>query len=352
MNILFDINHPAHVHLFRIAINRLTQKGHSIFITARDKEVTLELLQHYGLTYTLLTKAGKGLLGLAGELLLKQLKLIPFFLKNKIQLCVSVTGSLHAAKLFGIPSLIFHDSESAELQNAVTHPFADAIFTPDCYRLTHGKKHIRYPGFHELAYLHPHQFHPNPSLLKELGVAPAERFFVFRFVAWQASHDVGRFGFTREQKIQLIDFLKPLGKIFITSEKSLQPELEPFRIKLPADKLHDILFYAALLITDSQTVTTEAALLGTPPIRYNSCAGPGDVGNVIEREPRYDLIYSFNDFEKAFEKMKALIANPHSKQDWQKKRERLLQDKIDVSEWMEHAILHFRELKKDQRSPD
>ena len=48
MNVLIDIGHPAHVHFFKNLIKNLKKNGHSIQLIARDKEVTLALLQAYG----------------------------------------------------------------------------------------------------------------------------------------------------------------------------------------------------------------------------------------------------------------------------------------------------------------
>lgn len=345
MNILFDLNHPAHVHLFRNTMKHLQSSGHNVVITAREKEVTTHLLDRYHFKYTVLSKAHSGLLGLGFELIERQAKLIPILKKNNIQLCVSVTGasSIHIARLMGIPYYIFHDSESAELQNAIAYPFATKIFTPDCYRLDHGKKHVRYAGFHELAYLHPDVFTPNPETLIQCGLKNNERFFVMRFVAWKASHDVGRFGFSPEEKVKIIQELEKHGRIFITSEKPLDSDLEKYRITIPPDKLHDLLYYANLLITDSQTVTTEAALLGTPAVRYNSFAGENDMGNFIELEKKYGLIYSFNSFPAAHQKVQELLVYPDLKLDWNIKRAALLKDKINVSEWMTRQILSTQE---------
>ena len=43
MNILVDIGHPAHVHLFKNMIWNLEEDGHEVKITARDKEIALYL---------------------------------------------------------------------------------------------------------------------------------------------------------------------------------------------------------------------------------------------------------------------------------------------------------------------
>ncbi len=41
MKILIDMGHPAHVHSFRNAIRELEKRGHSVKVTARDKDVAL-----------------------------------------------------------------------------------------------------------------------------------------------------------------------------------------------------------------------------------------------------------------------------------------------------------------------
>jgi len=49
MKILIDISHPAHVHFFKYFIRNMQNKGHDIKITAKDKDLTLKLLDLLGL---------------------------------------------------------------------------------------------------------------------------------------------------------------------------------------------------------------------------------------------------------------------------------------------------------------
>ena len=66
-----------------------------------------------------------------------------------------------------------------------------------------GRKHIRYNGFHELAYLHPNRFKPDISVLDELKVKEGEKFVILRFVSWNATHDFGQAGLSFDQKKEL-----------------------------------------------------------------------------------------------------------------------------------------------------
>jgi predicted glycosyltransferase len=75
MKILLDIHHPAHVHFFRNAIEILKQDGHKIIVTARDKDLTLRLLDSYQIPYVCISKESLSKFGLAKELLLRNQKL-------------------------------------------------------------------------------------------------------------------------------------------------------------------------------------------------------------------------------------------------------------------------------------
>jgi len=102
--------------------------------------------------------------------------------------------------------------------------------------------------------------------------------------------------------------------------------------------LHDAEYYAQLLVTDAQTMTTEAAILGTPAIRCNSFVGTNDAGNMVELAEKYQLIFNYSDPNKATAKAMELIKQPDLKQQWQAKRQRLLADKVDVHKFMVEAI--------------
>ena len=69
MKILIDILHPAHVHFFRHFRNEMDRRGHTLLITARAKECSTDLLQRYGLGYTLVSRQRSGTAGLLREML-------------------------------------------------------------------------------------------------------------------------------------------------------------------------------------------------------------------------------------------------------------------------------------------
>jgi hypothetical protein len=54
------MGHPAHVHFFKNAIWALEKQGHAVCVTARDKDVTLKLLEAYKIPYENRGSAGPG----------------------------------------------------------------------------------------------------------------------------------------------------------------------------------------------------------------------------------------------------------------------------------------------------
>lgn len=60
MKILFDMGHPAHVHFFKNAIWELEKRGHQVKVTAREKDVTLELLGAYKIPYVVRGRLSTG----------------------------------------------------------------------------------------------------------------------------------------------------------------------------------------------------------------------------------------------------------------------------------------------------
>ena len=68
-NILIDIGHPAHVHLFRNSIKAWKNKGHHVVIAIRDRGIVGSLLMTYGLDFSIASKPRSGIIGKAIELL-------------------------------------------------------------------------------------------------------------------------------------------------------------------------------------------------------------------------------------------------------------------------------------------
>ncbi len=341
MRIMFDMGHPAHVHLFKNTIRGLEEQGHTVKVTARDKDVTLQLLNEMGIEHEIRGVLKPKLISKATDMMKVNLKVMRIAKDFKPDLMMGVHNPYIAqvSKMLGIPSIIFTDSEPVPIADFLTFPFTKVIVTTTTYRKELGKKQMKVNSFKELAYLHPDRFSPDPTVLDSLGLKPGERFVILRLISWEASHDMTEGGFTPKDKEDLVNSLKDKFKIFISSERELPDSMKKYKLDLPANKFHDLLNYATLLITDGQTVTTEAACLGVPAIRCNSFVGDDDMGNFIELENKYDLIYSVREPARIMEIASELLARPDLEEEWQVKKDKMLADKIPLTDYFLKLII-------------
>lgn len=338
MNILVDLYHPAHLHLFRNAMKKLEAEGHKIFWLTRDKDITVQLLKEYGLPFKIVTKAQKGMVKLFWELIVHDFKVWREAVKNNIDLMVGTSVSIAHAGLFcRAKSWVFEedDADQAKLMTYLSYPFASKIITPDFLaHEDHGEKHVVYPSYHEFAYLHPDNYEPDPSILKELNIQEGERYFIMRFVSLAASHDFSAQGLTLDFKKALLKKLLSFGRVFITAEGELDEEFKPYQFRVAPHRIHDLLAYSSLCVGDSQTMAIEAAVLGVPSLRCNSFVG--QLSLLKELDHKYEMTYGFlpDQTDRLMETIDVLLAQEDLKAVWQQKRARLLEDKIDTTQWL------------------
>jgi hypothetical protein len=182
-----------------------------------------------------------------------------------------------------------------------------------------------------------------------LGVKENEKYVIVRFVSWEAYHDVGLNGITLENKIVLVKNLLKYAKVFITSEKQLPDELEPYKISIPPEKMHDAIYFSSLLVGESATMASEAAVLGVPSI-YIDEVGRG----YTDEEGEWGLVHNFKPKEQdlAIKKAEELILLDNV-QEFRKKRDKFLKDKIDVTAFTVWFVENYPESAKIMKeNPD
>ena len=322
MRIMIGVAHPKQVHFCKNVITNLVKNGHEVMVAARDKDLTLYLLDAYGFDYEVVGTNYKTLTGKAYGLLESDIKVLRLARKFKPDILVGGSPYLaHVSKLIGKPHITFTDTEHASIASWLTFPFTDVVITPSCYKgKVDPKKHVTVDGYFELAYLHPNYFTPDPNVLDDVGLSEDDKFIVIRFVAWEASHDVGQSGISNDMKVEYISKLE---------------------LKIPPEKFHSLLNYAQLYIGESGAISTEAGILGVPSVYISSLVGT--MGNFDELEQRYGLVHSFRDSKLALDKALELLEDENTKKKWQKKREKLLDEKIDVAKFMTEFIENYPE---------
>ncbi len=349
MHYLIFLGHPAHFHLFKYIIPALKANGHKVKVLIRNKDILQQLCDESGIEYTnvLPEQRGSSIFSLALSYLRKYIRISKIIRKFKPTLLLGSEPSLvHLGKLFGIPSIIFSEDDAAIIPQfaKITYPFVDVILSPlSCDAGKWEYKKRGYNGFHKLAYLHPSVFTPNRDLITELGEGD---FFILRFAQLSAYHDTNKTGITKEIAAKLISILEPHGKIFITSERELEPEFEKYRLSINPLKIHHALSFAKLYIGDSQSMAVEAALLGTPGIRFNDFAG--EIGVLNELENKYNLTVGIktDQPQKLYDTAEKLLTDKNLKSDFCQRRERLLNEKINVFEFFMWFIQNFPESQK------
>lgn len=332
MRILIELLHPAHVHVFRNFVRDMESRGHVVMLTARDKDVTVDLLREYGLPHEILSSQAIGTIGLARELVTRVRSLNTIIKQFQPDVLTGIMGPTIAVagRRRRVPAVVFYDTEFATRTNRWVYRLAHTVITPDSYQNPVPGLHVTYPGYHELAYLHPNRFTPDPQRVRAAGVDPDELFSLVRFVSWDASHDVGEIALTAEQKRTLVDHLAASGRVLISSEKPLPPDLEPFAWRGARSDIHHLIAYAQLVVGESATMASEAAVLGTPAV-YIAKTGRGYTD---DQEARYGLVRNVQPtaFETALEAVDSYLSTPT--QDIAAGHKRLLEERIDVTEWM------------------
>ena len=344
MNILIDIGHPGHVHLFKYVAAELKAKGHQLFYSVRDIPVAKRLMDKYNMAYIDLGRKSDSISGKAWTVLKQDMELLRFVRKNHIDIGLSSGIVLsHVSRLTKMKSFMFDDDDDAAEQFVVKygHPLTDIVMTPSAIKRKTPKA-LYYQGTHELAYLHPNRFQLDRSVLERAGIKEDERFFIMRFVALKGHHDIGQAGLSIEQKQKLIYLLEGYGRVIITSERAIEPEFEQYRLPVPPEDIHSLMHYASLFVGDSQTMTSEAAVLGVPAFKCNTFAGRLSVPNMYEG---YGLCKSFTPeyFEDMYSEIEALLTGPDPKTEWQRKLDALIGDMIDPTAFFTWFIENYPE---------
>ncbi len=338
MNIIIDVNHPGHVHLFKKFAKIAIDEGHKVLFTAKDKEVTIDLLKAYNLDYKCLGKHRTSKFGKIFSLFYHVFRLfwVALFFRANVFLSHGSVPASWVSFLLRRKYIAFEDTGNME-QIKLYKPFAHAILTTESFKQDYGEIQVRYKGFHEIAYLHPNYFTPDDSIYKFLGIDTNEKFFVLRLVSWGATHDVGHSGLSDKSKEDVINVLSKYGRVFISSEAELPENLKKYQISIPPDKMHDALAYATIFIGEGLTMASESAVLGTPAIACNTVK----VETIDEQSYEYELMYQSVDGDEIIKIVEKLLANDNLKSDWKKKSTRMLNDKIDVTAFTYWFVCNF-----------
>ncbi len=335
MRLLLEAHHPAHIHFFKYAVKEWTARGDQVLLLGRDRDVMRRLLEAYDwIPSVIASSVGQNNQFPLREMFTRQFKVCRRVLDFRPDVVLSLMGSYtQGARLLNVPNVVFTDSEFQHVNHRIAHPFATRIYTPDCFWKDLGSKQRRYKGYHELAFLHPSRYRPDPSVLADLG-ARAGQYLVVRVSAWDTLHDVGQAGFGAAFE-ELIRACLRQYRVFVVPERGqLEPQFQAHRLDVAPDRFHDVLAHARFVITEGASTAAEAACLGVPSIYVNTTSR----GYLDDMQKRYGLVSTHSDSRSALKRVTEWLRHPPSEEASKRAKDQLVREHIDVTSYVVREI--------------
>ena len=367
MNVLIQLSHPAHFHLYKNVAKKLIEDGNKVLFVIKSKDILETLLQNAGLPYVNINQhAHRGSkIGILWDMFVREWRIIRLCRKHRIDLLTGSTPEVaHVSWLLRLYGVNTGEDDAAVVPmfGKIAGPFIQCLVVPDpCDTGSSDSKTSHYPGYHELAYLHPNHFTPSREVVEGYGIDVDKPYFVLRFASLNAHHDIGIKGINTEVAQRLIDILSQHGRIYITSERPLEPQFEQYRIKINPLDMHHVMAFASLYIGDSQTMAAEAGVLGVPFVRFNDFVGR--IGYLRELEDIYELGYGIHatplatdsiihradgstqpsGVDALYRKVEQVVAMSSSERKaiYAARREKMLSEKIDCAKFLTWFIENY-----------
>lgn len=340
LSFLFYLVHPAKYHFHKVQINELKKRGHQVDVLINTKDILEGLVKEEGWEYSNIFPNTRKIRGLHVYLaavisIFKTVnRLLKFTKGKKYDLFIGDLTSI-LGRLKRVPSLYPTDDVLAAVpEQKIFFITANYIIAPIITDVGKYKtKKIGYRGYKALAHLHPNHFKAEENKLRSdlRGGIP---YYLIRCTGFMATHDINKSGISNDILYELVKILKPYGKVLITSERTLPNDLEQYKLEIRKNDISHYIHYAELFISDSTTMSSEAALLGTPSIEYDDYFH--EIEQMIELQEKYKLIHCFRtkDDRAFLRNITELLSENNLKKKYQQRRMKLLEDCIDVSSFL------------------
>ncbi len=336
--VLFYMGHPAHYHLFSQLADLLNQRGYKVVFAVREKDIILDLVKDSTYTIRLTSRRRRNnKLSILWELICRALTFVRLNSQFRPELLVgSDVVLVQVGRLLRKP-VIFLNEDDAHIVPLVAKlgfRYASVVLSPiSCDLGNYGDHKVGYAGYQKMSYLHPRCFRPDAGRLT-FRQHKSEGYFLIRLVELSAHHDSAANGITDDVLRSIIKSLTTHGRVFLSCERKIPLDLQKFALRLDPRDIHHAISFAEIFISDSQSMTVEAAILGTPSIRFSDFAGR--IGVLEELEHRYGLTYGIktSDPERLMQKIDHLLQMESPKLEWRKRRDRMLSEKIDVTQFL------------------
>lgn len=358
MKIVIYISHPAQYLFFKNPIQLWKTHGHELKIFIRTKDVLAQLMKNDNIAYENVMPFGRksNFLSITKAFISRTTKLYFKILKFDPDILLGTDASIaHIAFILRKPCITTLEDDYNVIKRLaqLTYPFTSTILAPESCLVGKWKfKKIGYNGFMKLSYLYPNRFAPDKHVsTKYTGGHP---FCLIRLSRLTAYHDMGIAGLPQEHLKKVIEICLRQGRsVFISAEGELSSEFEQYRLTVNPSEMHHVLAAADLLISDSQSMSVEAAMLGVPSIRFSDFSGRISV--LEELEHYYHLTFGIppSNPQRLFALTGKILSINNRNKLYQERREHLLAEKIDVAAFVTWFVENYPESRDTMQSnPD
>ena len=358
MNILFYLGHPAQFHFSKNIISRLQKDGHTVLVLIKTKDVLEDLVKKSGFSYVNIQNEVRknSRYSIAIASLKRTFSVLKLAIKCKCDVLIGTDASIaQVGYILGRPSFttLEDDFEIIPKLAKVTYPFSRKIIVPKVCKVGKWeKKKVGYDGYMKLAYLHPNYFKKDACVIKKYGLC--DRYVLVRLAKLTAHHDVGIKGLNVDLVLKLINLIKSFGcGVYLSSEDNIDERLGDFVLKIDSVDMHQILAHSAMLISDSQSMSVESAMLGVPSLRFSDFSGKISV--LEELEHKYELTRGIKTSEphELILRVKEYFTQEDSADLFNERHLKMLNDKIDVTAFFVWFIENYPESAKIMKeNPD
>ena len=304
--IWIDLDNTPHVPFFEPIIEKLTERGFEVVLTARDAFQVCELADQKELRYTKVGRHyGKNKLIKVLGLFYRALQLAPFALREKPALALShgARSQIIISNLLRIPTVLMADYEFAQylpLMRPTWEMVPEVI--PDASLYCARDRIRKYPGIKEDVYVS--RMRRDPDFLKGLGVTPDEMLITVRPPATEAHYH------NPESETLFVEFMERACRqssvrIVLLPRNNRQGEVirknwprwfDDSRTIIPRAAVDglNLLWHSDLVVSGGGTMNREAAALGVPV--YSIFRGKiGAIDLHLEKEGRLVMIENAED---------------------------------------------------------
>ncbi len=347
MRILFLVYHPVDPYIVFEAAKAIEDKGGKVFFIIIEKEgIIKQIVDAKGFDNKVIASSKKSFLGKISNTIKIIYRVRRLTKKFKPDIVFSPAGPYTSLAFKGsrLPLICWEDTETATFNFKYSNKRIDSLLLIDSfYKELPGDNIIRFNGYKELAYLHPNVFTPDSGVLHDLGLKTTDKIVLMRFSALNAMHDVGLESEAIQNDDVILEFIKKIEinfdvKVFISvTERDLDHRFDKYKLNIEPANYSHLLAHCTLYLGEGTTTAAEAGVLGVPWIALRD----QPLGYLIDQEENYELGFRIAEITPALKKVEELLSNEMLKSKWETKRDKLINDKIDVSAFITWFIMNY-----------